>query len=408
MVVPKMPSYLQIFIEFLKLGCTAFGGPAAHLIFFHQQFVQRLKWLNEQQYAQIMGLAQMLPGPTSSQVGLSIGYVCKGYLGAMIAWLAFTLPSAVLMSLIAVLGIQYLDLAPAVIFHILQLLVFSVVAWAFWQMVRSLCQSTWHYALMLLGAGIVLGLPALWGQILVIAVGAVAGLCFAQTSPNIQKITVTEIVHETPFQNNTKPYLWLCSLAGVAGGLALWHMLAPNTLSFALAQLFKIGSLVFGGGHVVLPMLHESFVTTGFIQNEPFDLGYAAVQLMPGPLFTFASYVGALLPMTPHVWLNVMLATVLIFLPSFFLMFGLLPYWTVLAKRRDIAAMVVGINASIVGLLLAMLLNMLPKYFMQWSDFIFVMLLIMALKCRIRIVWVLSIGFLSYFVFLHYFIPRVV
>lgn len=173
-----MPSlhYRTIFLNFLKLGCLAFGGPAAHLVFFHQTFVKQLNWLDDQQYAQLVALAQILPGPTSSQVGLAIGYMKKGYWGALLAWLGFTLPSALLMTMVALLGEQFFPLLSSAFFHSIQLIVLAVVTWAFWQMLHSFCTQIWQYILMLCSTLFICTVSLPMNQIIVIFIAALLGI----------------------------------------------------------------------------------------------------------------------------------------------------------------------------------------------------------------------------------------
>ncbi|WP_407307522.1 chromate transporter, partial [Acinetobacter sp.] len=208
-----MPSlhYRTIFLIFLKLGCVAFGGPAAHLIFFHQTFVKQLNWINDQQYAQLVALAQILPGPTSSQVGLAIGYVKKGYGGAVVAWLGFTLPSAILMTTVAILGQQFFPLFSSAFFHSIQLIVLAVVTWAFWQMLRSFCTQLWQYILMLCSALFIYSVSLPMNQIMVIFIAALLGLFFAPKN-RLTSENNTENSSLIPLISSTKrsyAYLWL-------------------------------------------------------------------------------------------------------------------------------------------------------------------------------------------------------
>ena len=352
-----MPSlhYRTIFLNFLKLGCLAFGGPAAHLVFFHQTFVKQLNWLDDQQYAQLVALAQILPGPTSSQVGLAIGYMKKGYWGAVLAWLGFTLPSALLMTLVALLGEQFFPLLSSAFFHSIQLIVLAVVTWAFWQMLRSFCTQIWQYILMLCSTLFIYTVSLPMNQIIVIFIAALLGIFFAQknalTKENkAENSSLTDAISST---KRSKAYLWF---------------------------------IVF-----ILPFLHQDFVATGLISAEKFDLGYAFAQLMPGPLFSFASYIGALMPLTAFPLLNAAIATLAIFIPSFLLVFGSLPYWSWLMNQVYIRHAVVGINAAVVGLLLCMVLQMAQHYIVQLTDLLFVAVVIALLKTRLP-VWLSLIG----------------
>ncbi len=365
-----------IFLHFLKLGCLSFGGPAAHLVFFHRHFVQQLRWLSDAEYTQLVALAQLLPGPTSSQVGIAIGYQLQGYRGACAAWLGFTLPSMLLMACFAVLGQQYFNQLNAMTLHSIQLIVFAVVVWAFWQMLTSFCKTIWQYVLMLLSTLFLYFVPWSFSQVIVILVAALVGIYFASDSTS--KLQDSSL--------NTKAqakqaYLWLIAFVLPFVVFMVW----PSLFSQSLFSFYQAASLVFGGGHIILPLLHQDFVASHILSAEQFDLGYALAQLMPGPLFSFASYLGALLPLTPFVWLNVVLATLAIFLPSFFLIFASLPYWSWLMQQAAIRKAVIGINAAVVSLLLCLVIQMGQSYFKHWTDLVFVVAVILLLQTKLPI-----------------------
>ncbi|OAL78615.1 chromate transporter [Acinetobacter sp. SFB] len=395
-----MPSlhYRTIFLTFLKLGCLAFGGPAAHLVFFHHTFVKQLNWLDDQQYAQLLALAQILPGPTSSQVGLAIGYVKKGYWGAVLAWLGFTLPSAILMTMVAVLGQQLFPLLSSEFFHSIQLIVLAVVAWAFWQMLGNFCTRLWQYILMLGSTLFIYTVPLPMNQIIVIFIAALVGIYL---SPRLSKIKENK-TEKNSFKiaifspQRSHAYLWLILFILPFFIFLVLNWQQSSILLQTVESFYRSASLVFGGGHIVLPFLHQDFVATGLIPAEKFDLGYAFAQLMPGPLFSFASYVGALLTLTPYPILNACIATLAIFLPSFFLVFGTLPYWSWLMNQADIRHAVVGINAAVVGLLLCMVIQMAQHYIVNITDLIFIAVVIALLKTKLP-VWLSLIGsFMTY------------
>ena len=367
---------IRIFLHFLKLGCLSFGGPAAHLVFFHRHFVQQLRWLSDAEYTQLVALAQLLPGPTSSQVGIAIGYQLQGYRGACAAWLGFTLPSMLLMACFAVLGQQYFNQLNAMTLHSIQLIVFAVVVWAFWQMLTSFCKTIWQYVLMLLSTLFLYFVPWSFSQVIVILVAALVGIYFASDSTS--KLQDSSL--------NTKAqakqaYLWLIAFVLPFVVFMVW----PSLFSQSLFSFYQAASLVFGGGHIILPLLHQDFVASHILSAEQFDLGYALAQLMPGPLFSFASYLGALLPLTPFVWLNVVLATLAIFLPSFFLIFASLPYWSWLMQQAAIRKAVIGINAAVVSLLLCLVIQMGQSYFKHWTDLVFVVAVILLLQTKLPI-----------------------
>lgn len=395
-----MPSihYRTIFLNFLKLGCLAFGGPAAHLVFFHQTFVKQLNWLDDQQYAQLVALAQILPGPTSSQVGLAIGYMKKGYWGAVLAWLGFTLPSALLMTLVALLGEQFFPLLSSAFFHSIQLIVLAVVTWAFWQMLRSFCTQIWQYILMLCSTLFIYTVSLPMNQIIVIFIAALLGIFFVRkntpTKQNkAENSSLTDAISSTKRSN---AYLWLIVFILPFFIFPVLNWLHIGMFTQIFESFYRTASLVFGGGHIMLPFLHQDFVATGLISAEKFDLGYAFAQLMPGPLFSFASYIGALMPLTAFPVLNAAIATLAIFIPSFLLVFGSLPYWSWLMNQAYIRHAVVGINAAVVGLLLSMVIQMAQHYIVQLTDLLFVAVVIALLKTRLPVWLSLISSFLGH------------
>lgn len=385
-------SYSKIFLIFFQLGCVAFGGPAAHLVFFHKTFVQQLKWLDEQQYAQLLALAQILPGPTSSQIGLAIGYVSRGYLGAVCAWLGFTLPSAIIMTVVAVLGVQLFPYLTSQFFHVIQLIVLAIVTWAFWQMLRSLCRQLWQYILMSFTALFLYFVPLALNQILVIVIAGLVGVVVAKYFKIEEQFTTQKISQKLLVPVRKKhAYIWLILFFIPFLVFPLLQNMHPSVLIKSFVSFYHTASFVFGGGHIILPLLHQDFVMTGLMSNEKFDLGYAFAQLMPGPLFSFASYIGALLPMTHSVILNAIIATVVIFTPSFLLIFGVLPYWSWVVKQKKIYQAIAGVNAAVVGILLCLLIQMTQKYVIQWMDILFILCVIGLLRTNMP-VWLTLIG----------------
>ena len=385
-----------IFLHFLKLGCLSFGGPAAHLVFFHRHFVQQLRWLSDAEYAQLVALAQLLPGPTSSQVGIAIGYQLQGYRGACAAWLGFTLPSILLMACFAVLGQQYFNQLSTTTLHSIQLIVFAVVVWAFWQMLRSFCKTIWQYVLMLLSTLFLYFAPWSFSQVIVILVAAFVGIYFASDSTS--KLQDSSLKSKVQAK---QAYLWLIAFVLPFVVFIVWHS-SSSLFSQSLFSFYHAASLVFGGGHIILPLLHQDFVVSHILSAEQFDLGYALAQLMPGPLFSFASYLGALLPLTPFVWLNVVLATLAIFLPSFFLIFAALPYWSWLMQQAAIRKAVIGINAAVVSLLLCLVIQMGQSYFKHWTDLVLVIAVILLLRTKLPI-WLSLISSFALYQLLFYF-----
>jgi chromate transporter len=387
----KMHAYSKIFLIFFQLGCISFGGPAAHLVFFHKTFVKELKWLDEHEYSQLLALAQILPGPTSSQVGLAIGYVTRGYWGAICAWLGFTLPSAIVMTLVALLGIRLSPYLSSDFFHVIQLTVLAVVTWAFWQMLCSFCHQTWQYILMIGAASFIYFMQTSFSQMLVIVLAAFVGILGAKYLKFETKKPPQKIYQGPVSKLNKHAYIWLVLFALPFVLFPLITNIYPSLLIKSFEDFYHTASLVFGGGHIVLPLLHQNFVETGLISNENFDLGYAVAQLMPGPLFSFASYLGTLLAITDSVIFNSAIATLMIFMPSFFLIFGALPYWSWFIKQKKIYQAMAGINAAVVGILLCLVVQMTQRYIIQWSDVLFLILVIALLRTKVP-VWLTLIG----------------
>lgn len=340
---------LQIFLIFLRLGLTSFGGPVAHLGYFRDEFVTRRKWLSESTYADLIALCQFLPGPASSQVGLTIGLSRGGYAGAAAAWLGFTLPSALALILFAFGIARYgSDLAPGAL-HGLKVVAVAVVAQAVWGMARTLCPDIPRITIMAAACCLVLLVPSAWAQVGVILMAGCVGLSLFKLEPSAgqNKIPI-------PISRRAGA-AWLALFFAFLLGLPL--LAEISTLpAFALIDAFyRAGSLVFGGGHVVLPLLQAEVVSTGWVDNDTFLAGYGAAQAVPGPLFTFAAFLGASTKGGPSGWLGGFLCLLAIFTPSFLLVAGALPYWERLCRNRRIQAALRGVNAAVVGLLLAAL-----------------------------------------------------
>lgn len=287
-------------MDFLKLGCSSFGGPAAHLVYFKQAFVEKKHWLNEQQYAQLLALTQLLPGPSSSQMGMAIGYLQHRHLGAIVAWIGFTLPSALLMFGLARF-IQQHPVFNLILFSTIHSIILAIIVFAFLQMFKSYCKTKLHFALMLVSTGLLLLFSNAWIQLVIIlGTGCLAVLmtrfAYIQKDSNDLAIEKQHINFNTLPTAHRHHSIWLIGFISIFFALCL-AMLFSNKLFFqASFSFYKTGALVFGGGHVVLPMLHQDLVNTGLISKQDFELGYTLAQFMPGPLFSFASYLGAYLP----------------------------------------------------------------------------------------------------------------
>lgn len=337
-----------VFLAFFKLGCTSFGGPIAHLGYLRAEFVERRKWLDDAAYTDLVALCQFLPGPASSQVGIALGVLRAGAPGALAAWVGFTLPSAVLM-ILSGYGLQILRLSTGAGWvHGLKLAAVAVVAQAVWSMGRQLCPDRSRATIAVCAALLVLGWGSALAQILAIAVGGAIGWRLLPGG------TVPAAAH-AEFKIR-RELSWISALLFV-GLLAVLPVLARASASHALAvfdSFYRAGSLVFGGGHVVLPLLRAEVVPR-WIGDGAFLAGYGIAQALPGPLFTFAAFLGAAMRGAPAGWLGGLLALCAIFLPAFLLVFAALPHWNALRRMAGIRAALNGVNAAVVGILLAAL-----------------------------------------------------
>ncbi|MGA1287217.1 MAG: chromate efflux transporter [Rubrivivax sp.] len=359
---------LEVFSVFLHLGLTSFGGPVAHLGFFRQEFVTRRRWLDERAYADLVALCQFLPGPASSQVGFALGLSRAGLRGALAAWAGFTLPSALALIALALGLAQADDALPAGVLHGLKLAAVAVVAQAVWGMARALCQGAVRATLMVAAAVAVLWLPGLAMQFAVLAGAAAVGLwrLRPQAEPDLTAMTgLSAPPTGAPGAADPGDLRVPVSMrmAGVClaifMGLLLALPLAASVLRDpALAQFdafYRAGALVFGGGHVVLPLLEAEVVASAWVPEEVFLAGYGVAQAVPGPLFTFAAFLGASMSTGPAGWAGGLLCLVAVFLPGLLLVLGTLPFWAVLRRQVAAQAALAGVNAAVVGWLLAAL-----------------------------------------------------
>jgi chromate transporter len=340
-----------IFLVFLKLGCTSFGGPIAHLGYFRAELVARRQWLTEATFADIVALCQFMPGPASSQTGMAIGLLRGGPLGMLAAWLGFTLPSAVLMTGFAYWVGTLGDLSNAGWLHGLKLVAVAVVAQAVWGMARTLAPDRERATLAVAACLLCLATQSSIGQIGAITLSAVVGVAL------LPRVSVPCIEAEALRVRVPRPLaaLLLAVFFVLLFGLP-WLAALSDSRAIALVDTFyRAGALVFGGGHVVLPLLQASVVPPGWVDPDTFLAGYGATQAMPGPLFTFAAFLGAVAQPGPNAWLGALIATVSIYASSFLLVGGLLPFWDTLRHRPNMRAALRGVNAAVVGVLLAAL-----------------------------------------------------
>ena len=325
-------SFLEVFAVALRLGLTSFGGPIAHLGYFRDEYVVRRKWLDERSYADLVALCQFLPGPASSQVGMAIGIARAGIFGGLAAWLGFTL---------AVLG----GTADAGWLHGLKVVAVAVVAQAVWGMAKNLCPDRQRASLAILAAIVTLAWPSAAGQLISIAAAGIFGWLLLPPAG-----LGGEAHTQFPVSKRTAIIAWITFFA-LLFGLPIIRRLASSQTLAVFDSFFRVGSLVFGGGHVVLPLLQAEVVAPGWITNEQFVAGYGAAQAVPGPLFTFSAYLGAVM----NGWSGALLCIVAIFLPSFLLVTATLPFWEALRRRAGFRSALSGVNAAVVGLLLAAL-----------------------------------------------------
>ncbi len=342
-----MGIFFEVFAVALRLGLTSFGGPIAHLGYFRDEYVVRRKWLDDKSYADLVALCQFLPGPASSQVGLAIGIVRAGLPGALAAWLGFTLPSALLLTAFA-LSVHAIGTAAAAGWlHGLKVVAVAVVVQALWGMAKALCPDRQRATLAILTAIFTLNWPSGHGQIIAIVAAGIIGWSFLAPAA-----LASQAQANFPVSQRTG-VIALSLFFALLIGLPLVRSLAQSHWLDVFDGLYRVGSLVFGGGHVVLPLLQSEVVGPGWITKEQFVAGYGAAQAVPGPLFTFSAYLGALM----NGWRGALWTLVAIFLPSFLLVIGALPFWNLLRAHGAFQSALSGINGAVVGLLLAALYN---------------------------------------------------
>jgi chromate transporter len=339
---------LEVLAVSTRLGLTSFGGPVAHLGYFREEYVRRRKWLDEDAYADLVALCQFLPGPTSSQVGVAIGILRAGLPGAVAAWLGFTLPSAIALVAFAY-GLQRLGVSDAGWLHGLKIAAVAVVANAVWGMARSLAPDRERATLAIGAAIVVLAWPGALGQILVIVLAGLVGWRLLGGARDDTRVALSTTISRRTAGASLAIFFALLLV------LPLARQASASQALLVFDSFFRVGSLVFGGGHVVLPLLQAEVVPPGWVTNEAFVAGYGAAQAVPGPLFTFAAYLGAVMRDTPNGIAGAALALVAIFLPTFLLVVGALPFLSALRTRPAFQAALRGINAGVVGLLLAAL-----------------------------------------------------
>ena len=333
----------EVFFAFLKLGLTSFGGPIAHLGFFRDELVVRRRWLDDHAYADLVALCQFLPGPASSQVGFALGMMRAGWLGAFSAFLAFTLPSALILTVFALLAPAIGGTVGGGALHGLKIVAVAIVAQAVWGMARNLCPDRGRSAIAVAAVAVLAFVPGSGGMLAAIVMGAVVGLALGQgeTKPTGGRLAVS-----------VSRSMAGGALLSFAALLVVLPLLAPYSQTLAVIDSFyRAGALVFGGGHVVLPLLDAEVVRSGWVTPDAFLAGYGAAQAVPGPLFTFAAYLGAILGPGPNGFLGAGIALLAVFLPGFLVLVGVLPFWDQFRAKPVAQSLMRGANAAVVGIL---------------------------------------------------------
>jgi chromate transporter len=337
----------EVFLAFLKLGLTSFGGPIAHLGYFRDELVTRRRWLSESAYADLVALCQFLPGPASSQVGFALGMMRAGWLGALAAFLAFTTPSALLLLIFARTASTITGPVGIGVLHGLKIVAVAIVAQAVWGMAKSLCPDRERATLAVVAVAMMAVVPGIYGMLAAILIGAAAGLFlpFGAASPG-----------GTPVHMPVTRWIAFAALAAFLALLILTPLLAGKWQALdVFGSFYRAGALVFGGGHVVLPLLQSEVVQPGWVSPDTFLAGYGAGQAVPGPLFTFAAYLGAALQPEPNGIAGALLALAGIFLPGFLILVGILPFWDRFRRMGQVQSLMRGANAAVVGILAAAL-----------------------------------------------------
>jgi chromate transporter len=341
----------EVFGAFLRLGLTSFGGPIAHLGYFREAFVVRRKWLDERTFGDLVALCQFLPGPASSQVGFSIGLLRAGYAGALAAWTAFTLPSAIALVLFAYGASALQGPLGTGLLHGLKLVAVAIVAQAVWGMARSLAPDRERASIAVIAALIISFSTSSLAQIGAIALGGLAGLWLCRSDEPVAAGHMASPV------SRHVGFAMLALFFILLVGLPILRSLGAPQGVAVFGAFYRSGALVFGGGHVVLPLLRDAFVVPGWVSDNAFLAGYGAAQAVPGPLFTFGAYLGTVVNATPHGIAGAALGLFGIFLPGILILLGTLPFWDMFRRRAGAQAGMRGVNAAVVGLLGAALYN---------------------------------------------------
>lgn len=346
----KTGSAIEVLSAFLKLGLTSFGGPIAHIGYFRREFVERRRWLDDETFTDLVGLCQFLPGPASSQAGFSIGLLRAGWPGGLAAWCGFTLPSVALLIAFAIVAPELGGPVGSGLIHGLKLVAVAVVAQAVWDMARRLCPDHRRAGIALAAIAILSVLTTVYAQLIVIVLGAVLGFVLCRTTASTTMAGMRQ--HTDEFRvSRTVGAIALVVFCGLLFGLPGLAAFDSTHAVRVFDAFYRSGALVFGGGHVVLPLLQRETVATGWVSANDFLAGYGAAQAVPGPLFTFSAFLGWIMSSAPHRGWGALLAVAGIFLPGLLLVLAALPYWQALRAHPSMAAVLSGVNAAVVGLL---------------------------------------------------------
>lgn len=347
----KFPRVFQIFLIFLRLGCTSFGGPIAAIGYFREEFVDRRRWFHESTYADLVALCQLLPGPASSQVAIGIGLLQAGYWGALVSWIGFVVPSAILLVLfgLGISGISQLSQAGWI--QGAKIVAVAVVAQAVWRMGKSLCPDRIRISFAAVAALLATCLPSPFAQISAILSGGLLGWLFLKGKQFLPPVHIPVPISKRSASIALALFFMLLMI------IPLWAKLSNHHALQVFDSFFRTGALVFGGAHVVLPLLQSIVVPNGMVSNDLFLAGYGVAQAVPGPLLSFAAYIGAISQIPPNGLFGAALCLIAIYLPSFLLLIGLLPFWGKIRLHHWMKPVMQGLNAAVVGLLLAALYN---------------------------------------------------
>jgi chromate transporter len=363
---PKV-GHIDILISFFLLGLTSFGGPIAHISYFRNTFVKDKKWIDDDTYMEFVSLCNFLPGPSSSQVGMSIGYHFKGVSGALLAWVGFTIPSAFILILFGYFVINFDDVIPSGFIQGLKSVVVIIVLQAILGMQKNFLKDFYSYSIAFFTALILILFPSSLNQLLCLIMSGLLGMYF------YKDVEISETSFHKPISITLSSYIFLFLFFSFLFFLPIINSIFETEITSLANIFYKVGSLVFGGGHVVLPLLQEEFVSKGLIEKDIFLAGYGAAQAIPGPLFTFSSYLGIFLANENNFLLISILCLIFIFLPSFFLIIGTLPIWSRIRKINKVVHAFKAINASVIGILVAAFYDpIILSSFKSVSDFILI------------------------------------